>query len=395
MDIDLSQEPITLSGEMITAESMSFNEKVSIGSHFVLSHGAMITAQTILIGSEVAIGEDVVIDCEQLILGNNVKIGARTILKGSRIEIGAQTELMEDNRIIVADYFKLGRCSTFGEKCTAVCRIIEIGDFYHGGKEIDFGGGGRLGPNSIFRMGNYGFLGDRSIVNTSDSITIGDDVGIGAEVMLWTHGAYLAVLDGFPADFAPLQIGSHVWIPARSVILPGVRIGSNVVISIGSLVNRDIPDGVLVGGIPAKVIRENYYPKSMSDDQKELMLKQILTDYIPLLEFKGFDVMKVDEDQFWSIYINESYQLVYGQELEKLLPYIDPSRNAMILFFNTMDQIDGATNHILFNLTTLSIEGQMNELVEDLRDYLRRRGIKFNTDRRFSSIIPPIFKRWL
>lgn len=354
-----------------------------------------ITANIIKMGDDVVLEEDVIIDCDQLIIGSQVKIGRGTILKGERIEIGDQTVIMENNHIVVADYFYLGKCSTFGRNCTAVCKIIEIGDYYHGGSEIDFGGGGRLGPNSIFRMGKYGFLGDRSIVNTSDSIIIGDDVGIGAEVMLWTHGAYLSVLDGFPADFAPLRIGSHVWIPARSVILPGVTIGSNVVISIGSLVNRDIPDGVLVGGIPAKVIRENYYPKTLNDEKKNQLLKQMLDDYVPLLEFKGYKVDNVEKnDTSWSALLNETHQLIYGLQWEDLLPKINPNRKAIILYFHSATQIELASNTI-FHLSTLKIDGDMCELAEDLRDYLRRKGIKFYTNQKFVSIIPPTFKKWL
>ena len=54
----------------------------------------------------------------------------------------------------------------------------------------------------------------------------------------------------------PIHIGSDVWIGARSVILPGVTIGNNVVIAAGSVVTKDIPDNCLAGGVPAKKIRD-------------------------------------------------------------------------------------------------------------------------------------------
>ena len=50
-------------------------------------------------------------------------------------------------------------------------------------------------------------------------------------------------------------IGDNVWIGGGTTINPGVTIGNNVVISPGSVVVSDIPDGVLVGGNPAKIIR--------------------------------------------------------------------------------------------------------------------------------------------
>lgn len=54
----------------------------------------------------------------------------------------------------------------------------------------------------------------------------------------------------------PVAIGDDVWIGANATILPGVTIGSNVIVAAGAVVTKDVPDNVLVGGVPAKVIKE-------------------------------------------------------------------------------------------------------------------------------------------
>ncbi|WP_147535478.1 sugar O-acetyltransferase [Bacillus marasmi] len=54
---------------------------------------------------------------------------------------------------------------------------------------------------------------------------------------------------------AKVTIGDNVWIGGRAVINPGIKIGNNVVIASGAVVTKDIPDGVLVGGNPAKIIK--------------------------------------------------------------------------------------------------------------------------------------------
>jgi maltose O-acetyltransferase len=54
----------------------------------------------------------------------------------------------------------------------------------------------------------------------------------------------------------PVDIGSDVWVGGGAIILPGVRIGSRAVIGAGSVVTRDVPDGVFAAGNPCRVIRE-------------------------------------------------------------------------------------------------------------------------------------------
>jgi maltose O-acetyltransferase len=54
----------------------------------------------------------------------------------------------------------------------------------------------------------------------------------------------------------PVEIGCDVWVGGGAIVLPGVRIGSRAVIGAGSVVTRDIPDGVFAAGNPCRVIRE-------------------------------------------------------------------------------------------------------------------------------------------
>ncbi|HEX7154750.1 MAG TPA: sugar O-acetyltransferase [Thermoanaerobaculia bacterium] len=54
----------------------------------------------------------------------------------------------------------------------------------------------------------------------------------------------------------PVEIGDDVWVGGGAIILPGVRIGSRAVIGAGSVVTRDVPEGVFAAGNPCRVIRE-------------------------------------------------------------------------------------------------------------------------------------------
>ena len=54
----------------------------------------------------------------------------------------------------------------------------------------------------------------------------------------------------------PVVIGNDVWIGANAVVLPGVTIGRHVVVAAGAVVTDNVPDNVVVGGVPAKIIKQ-------------------------------------------------------------------------------------------------------------------------------------------
>ena len=80
-------------------------------------------------------------------------------------------------------------------------------------------------------------------------IEIGDNSIIGYNATILAH-EYLIEAH----RTGKVMIGKNVMIGANTTILPGVRIGDNAVVSAGSLVNRDVPEGSFVGGVPAKII---------------------------------------------------------------------------------------------------------------------------------------------
>ena len=53
----------------------------------------------------------------------------------------------------------------------------------------------------------------------------------------------------------PVVIGNDVWIGARVIILPGVRVGNGAIIGAGAVVTHDVPDYAIVGGNPARILK--------------------------------------------------------------------------------------------------------------------------------------------
>ena len=108
------------------------------------------------------------------------------------------------------------------------------------------------------KMGKNAHVGANVTFDTIDPsyFEIGDNVVITMNCVLLMH--YLKPLENGQLSWhvGKMKIGNNVFIGANSVIAKPVTIGSNVVIAAGSVVTKDIPSNCLVGGVPAKVIKE-------------------------------------------------------------------------------------------------------------------------------------------
>lgn len=84
-------------------------------------------------------------------------------------------------------------------------------------------------------------------------IEIGDDVTMSIRATLMAHDASTKKLTGY-TKIGRIKIGDHVFIGANTTILPGVTIGDSAVVGAGSVVTHDVPEGVVVAGVPARQI---------------------------------------------------------------------------------------------------------------------------------------------
>lgn len=139
-----------------------------------------------------------------------------------------------------------------------------------GRKLIKVGKHTNIHPTVIIREGEYISIGDHCLINHNNllqagkskygSITIGNYVHTGVNVMFlaFNHGFYTKEIPTKEQDYldAPIVVEDDVWIGGGSVILSGVTIGKGAIIAAGAVVNRDVPPYTIVGGVPAKVIKE-------------------------------------------------------------------------------------------------------------------------------------------
>ena len=114
----------------------------------------------------------------------------------------------------------------------------------------------KIGQNAVIMMGaliNIGTeIGERTMIDMNATIggraIVGNDCHIGG-------GAILAgVIE--PSSATPVVIEDNVMIGANAVVLEGVRVGRNSVVAAGAIVIDDVPPGVVVAGVPGKIIKE-------------------------------------------------------------------------------------------------------------------------------------------
>lgn len=124
-------------------------------------------------------------------------------------------------------------------------------------------------------LGDFSYVGSHSRVSRT---TVGKFCSIAPEVVInlgmhpandfvsthpvfysRTYGSkiYFAETQGFE-EYTTVELGHDIWIGARVIILPGVKIGTGAIIATGAVVTQDVEPYSIVGGVPAKVIRKRF-----------------------------------------------------------------------------------------------------------------------------------------
>lgn len=105
------------------------------------------------------------------------------------------------------------------------------------------------------KIGQHCTIGNDGFFDARDGIAFGDCVNVAAEVRVYTREHDIDSPD-FAEVGGPVVIEDYVYIGTRVTILPGVRIGKGAVVASGAVVTKDVAPYMLVGGVPAKPIRE-------------------------------------------------------------------------------------------------------------------------------------------
>ena len=109
------------------------------------------------------------------------------------------------------------------------------------------------GASFIYKSG---YVNYETVIACFNKIEIGENVIIGERVQIRDSNNHEICYPGYKVS-SPIRICNNVWIGLGAKILSGVTIGEGAIIAAGAVVTKDVPPHSLVGGCPAKILKEN------------------------------------------------------------------------------------------------------------------------------------------
>lgn len=160
--------------------------------------------------------------------------------------------------IEIGNWTKIGTgvfLSALGRERLDIGRSVSIGAYSQIIISTSFNNLGKY-----IRIGNNVGIGQFASLGGSGGLTIGNDTIIGQYFSCHPENHIFESKDlpirNQGTARAPIDIGNNCWIGAKVTILAGVTIGDNSIIAAGAVVNKSMPPNSIIGGVPARLIRE-------------------------------------------------------------------------------------------------------------------------------------------
>jgi acetyltransferase-like isoleucine patch superfamily enzyme len=261
------------------------------------------------------------------------------------------------------------------------CEAIEIGEDARIREQV-YVGGPQL-PESRFVLGDRTIVLQMAYINPTKPVIIGDDTGIGGHCLIFTHGVWLNVLDGYPMTYEPVTLGRSVWLPWRVFVMPGSTIGDGTVIGANSLVSGTIPPRSLAVGSPAKVIRrEPDFPRPLSEHDRAALVEEMVREFDRYVEYSGVTVQAAGTPRTYAR-AGDSWRLWWVRD-RAALETIRPTRGDTV-FAEVALTSETCTTYRAQGVDWLDLAGYTRSrggtpLTEELAQFLSRYGIRLIRD---------------
>ena len=317
-------------------------------------------------------------------IGRRVSIGFGSVVVGKEVEIdeGARIAFFT---IIRGRQIKIGRYATILSASFIDTEKIEILEDGRINEQVFIGG--LSTPESHIRLGKRSRIMQMSFLNPAKPLIFGDDTVVGGDSLLFTHGSWHSLLDGYPVKFEPITIGNNVYIGWRVFIMPGVTIGDDATIGANSLVNKDVPPGCLAVGSPAKVLKTPAdYPQRKTTAEQDELTRNILNELLQYLSYHYMDTEVLQDKPLFRAAVKTSgsaesvHTLYYTSQPFAKPPAEMNGRTVFIALHEIADDARAEINaagSMWLDLKRHERCGS-NDIGEEAAQFLSRYGVRFN-----------------
>jgi acetyltransferase-like isoleucine patch superfamily enzyme len=371
--------------------------RTELPTHCKAGRGVIVHARALTVDPGVEIGDNVRLVGDSVHLGAGVRIARGTDIRAGAVSIGPGSEMAEHVRVLCADRFFIGPAGRVSARADVVARSFDAGRLLYLGPHSAVGYGGTLESTATVRLGDRVTIGPHNILNANCPIEIGSDVGSGCYVSIWTHGYHFghSVLNGYATAFQSVRVGDRVWLGYHCSLMPGVEIGDECIVAAGAVVTKSFPARRLLAGVPAQVKKE-FTQAPLGAARALETVCEVLADWCRELAWKGATVVPATERaaRRWTVDWAGRRRVVelWERTADGLSAGTAVDHDRIVIALDG-EPVPDTLGHPLFVLRRGQLQGPSDELVEDLRDYLRRRTLPCGDDRTFSSITPLAFRR--
>ena len=303
------------------------------------------------------IGNNTRIRGNRIIIDNDVSIGSNTIISATYISIGKGSKIEDNCRIILTgeqSKFTVGDNCLVGTDSKIVAPIFEAGDYVTLHNHLLVNG------YKPCKIGHNVWVGQNCILNATDSLTIEDNVGIGAYSSVWTHGFWGERIEGCRIyKIAPVTIEEGAFIEGSyNVISPGIIVGKKAVVLPGSVVTKTVLPFTCVAGTPAREVTEKVNPYTkVTLEQKYKMMRTFMLEFLESIANKEVTPLS----NGWHIKEDcEEYDILFLKKVEDNT-FGDDSAKIVITKKNTI-RLQSYQNITVFDLSTKTYTKKRTDL---------------------------------
>ena len=305
-------------------------------------------------------------------IGENVKFSKGAVLIGNNIEIKGNVSIGV-NTYIESPEIHIGANTTIGNDCEFVASSIWIGEYNNISNKVYVDISGGRFPDSNFITGKGCLIGYETYLNVCRQVKIGQNVALSPKSMIYTHSYWQSVLDGYTATFGPVTIEDNSWVGSMAQIFPNITVCTGSIITSNSFVIGDVKPFTMVGGVPARLIKENL-KKNISETNKEKIIKDLFSELGDWLYSHHFDIEKVNDKL---IIINNDKEkkscLLFDKNMDSIkeIDAID-----IIILINLTNTVP-KTVKTVFDINNETVEGPVERIEYMIIEFFRRKGIRF------------------